>query len=283
MKWSLTDWHQRGIGAPKITDYRYIQSRVAYATLSRNPFRSPRRQASRTRNSMTSTASDILPGPVLIVEDDLPMQTRLHHILLSLGYPADALVSAHSVAQALACTGEHPVAMALVDIGLPDGSGLDLIGTLRANDPALTVLVISAWSTEDVILAALRAGATGYVLKERDDMEISISIRSVLRGGAPIDPFIARRILELLPARQSAAQDGGPAPSTDVAGCEVLSARETQILTLVANGLTNREIAEALHLSQYTVASHIKNIYRKLSVSSRTKAIHEARARGLLR
>ncbi|MCB5364760.1 response regulator transcription factor [Pusillimonas sp. CC-YST705] len=228
---------------------------------------------------MTSTASDILPGPVLIIEDDLPMQTRLRHILLSLGYPDEALISAHSVAQALSCINEHPAAMALVDIGLPDGSGLALIDTLRANDPTLIILVISAWSTEDIILAALRAGATGYVLKERDDMEISLSIRSVLRGGAPIDPFIARRILELLPAQQPAAQ---APPALGDPGAEALSPRETQILTLVADGLTNREIAESLHISQYTAASHIKNIYRKLSVSSRTKAIHEARARGLL-
>ncbi len=219
------------------------------------------------------------------------MQTRLRHILLSLGYPAEALISAHSVAQALSCTSEYPVAMALVDIGLPDGSGLALIDTLRANDPALTILVISAWSTEDIILSSLRAGATGYVLKERDDMEIALSIRSVLRGGAPIDPFIARRILALLPAQQAAAPglakrgpaDGGQAPTPlgDADG-EALSPRETQILTLVADGLTNREIAEELNISQYTVASHIKNIYRKLSVSSRTRAIYEARARGLL-
>ena len=238
----------------------------------------------RALNHMISTASDILPGPVLIVEDDLPMQARLRHTLLTLGYPTEALISAHSVTQALACTEEQPVALALVDIGLPDGSGLDLIDTLRANDPALTILVISAWSTEDIILAALRAGATGYVLKERDDMEISLSIRSVLRGGAPIDPFIARRILALLPTQQTEGGAGKHTVATEepVPEGEALSARESQILTLVADGLTNREIAEELCISQYTVASHIKNIYRKLSVSSRTKAIHAARARGLL-
>lgn len=242
----------------------------------------PKERASHSRNTMSSTVSDMLPGPVLIVEDDLPMQTRLHHILLSLGYPSEALVSAHTVAQALACTAEHPVAMALVDIGLPDGSGLTLIDTLRARDPTLTILVISAWTTEDIILAALRAGAIGYVLKERDDIEISLSIRSVLRGGAPIDPFIARRILASLPTQDTAEAATGRRETVGDTGGETLSPRETQILTLVADGLTNREIAEALTISQYTAASHIKNIYRKLSVSSRTKAIHEARARGLL-
>src|SRR5690606_27163051 len=112
----------------------------------------------------------------------------------------EAVHLAVSLAEARAHLDSQPVAMVLVDLGLPDGNGIELIQALRAQDPALWILVISAWSTEEAILGALRAGATGYVLKERDDLEVSLSIRSVLRGGAPIDPFIARRILTLLPA-----------------------------------------------------------------------------------
>ena len=136
------------------------------------------------------------------------------------------------------------------------------------------ILVISAWSTEDAILAALRAGATGYVLKERDDMEVALSIRSVLRGGAPIDPFIARRIIDEMHPKTK--------PDADTAINEILSPRESEILGLVAQGLANREIAEQLSLSRYTVECHIKHIYRKLAVSSRTRAINEARTRGLI-
>ena len=144
---------------------------------------------------------------------------------------------------------------------------------MRSSDPAMGILVISAWSTEDAILASLRAGATGYVLKERDDLEVSLSIRSVLRGGAPIDPFIARRVIaELQPAVPAAVQS----PET------TLTMREAQILQLVAEGLGNREIAEKLFLSRYTVECHVKHIYRKLAVSSRTRAVTEARVRGLL-
>ncbi|MND84664.1 Oxygen regulatory protein NreC [compost metagenome] len=117
-------------------------------------------------------------------------------------------------------------------------------------------------------------GAVGYVLKERDDLEVAIAIRSVLRGGAPIDPFVAKRIIEELPAQspERMADDG----------MQVLTARESQILLLVAEGLGNRDIAERLCLSRYTVECHIKRIYRKLAVSSRTRAIHTARQRGLL-
>ncbi|MBD9532791.1 response regulator transcription factor [Comamonas sp. CMM01] len=218
----------------------------------------------------------LLPAPVLVVEDDPLIRQRLLGILAHLGYQADALLFAETLAQARHLVQESPIALALVDLGLPDGNGIDLITELRNSDPALGILVISAWSTEDVLLGALRAGATGYVLKERDDLEVSLSIRSVLRGGAPIDPFIARRIIaELQPA---------PSPSTETAASDEvkLSMREGQILELVAEGLANREIAERLFLSRYTVECHIKHIYRKLAVSSRVKAVREARSRGLL-
>lgn len=220
-------------------------------------------------------AESILPSPLLVVEDEPLIRKRLEGILRSLGYTEDALVFTASIAETHARLKEHPVAMALVDLGLPDGSGIDLIAELRHSDPGMGILVISAWSTEDAILSALRAGANGYVLKERDDLEVTLSIRSVLRGGAPIDPFIARRIIAEL-------QPSTPAAHKDLPPESALSSREVQILKLVADGMTNREIAESLFLSRYTVECHIKNIYRKLSVPSRTKAVSEARARGLL-
>ena len=134
------------------------------------------------------------------MEDEPLLQHRLHGVLSALGYPADALLFAATLAQARSCLAQQPMALVLVDLHLPDGDGRELIAQLRAEDPGVGILVVSAWSSEEAILGALRAGATGYVLKERDDMEVMLSIRSVLRGGAPIDPFIARRILELLPA-----------------------------------------------------------------------------------
>ncbi len=220
-------------------------------------------------------ATDIvLPAPVLLVEDDIAVRRRLEGLLLQFGYKLDAIIFAASLAEARACLAEQPVALALVDIGLPDGSGIDLIGELHVSDPGLAILVISAWCTQEVILSALRAGAVGYVLKERDDLEVAIAIRSVLRGGAPIDPFVAKRIIEELPSEV-------PERSEDN-GMKALTARETQILLLVAEGLGNRDIAERLCLSRYTVECHIKRVYRKLAVSSRTRAIHTARQRGLL-
>ena len=223
----------------------------------------------------TPAPESILPAPVLVVEDEPLLQHRLHGVLSALGYPADALLFAATLAQARSCLAQQPMALVLVDLHLPDGDGRELIAQLRAEDPGVAILVVSAWSSEEAILGALRAGATGYVLKERDDMEVMLSIRSVLRGGAPIDPFIARRILELLPA---SAAPGAASPPPE----NSLSERENEILQLVASGLSNREIAEQLFLSRYTVESHVKRVYRKLAVSSRTGAVHEARSRGWL-
>ncbi|WP_447775743.1 LuxR C-terminal-related transcriptional regulator [Variovorax boronicumulans] len=229
--------------------------------------------------AMTPPPSPDLPVPVLIVEDDALMQRRIVGILGQLGYANDVLVLAATLADARVELARQPFALVLVDLGLPDGNGVELITQMSASNASMNaddgpgILVISAWSTDDLILNALRAGATGYVLKERDDLELLLSIRSVLRGGAPIDPFIARRILDLTQA---------PPATPGRVGEDVLTARELQILQLVAEGLTNREIAEQIFLSRHTVECHIKNIYRKLTVSSRTRAVFAARSRGLL-
>lgn len=231
------------------------------------------------------TPEPLVPGPLLMVDDEPLMQRRLTTILTSLGYTEDMLLYAGSLSEARAVRAAQPCAIALVDIGLPDGSGIELIREWHEADPALPIVVISTWSTGPTIVGALQAGATGYLLKERDDLEIALSIRSVLRGGAPIDPFVARHILDT--AVNAAPAPGSPAatgllPSRNGAPPVRLSRREIEILGIVSKGLTNREISELLSLSRLTVECHIKNIYKKLAVRSRTQAVFEARAHGLL-
>ncbi len=216
--------------------------------------------------------------PALVVEDDPAMQVRLQRVLGGLGVQLHEITVAEGVAQAREVLAHKAFGVALVDIGLPDGSGVELIGWLQAHHPGVPAVVVSAWRTEEVILAALRAGAIGYLLKERDDLELGLALRSIEQGGAPIDPFIARRILSLLPA----AGDAVPPPPADEPR-PALSARELGILQLVAQGLSNREMADTLSISRLTVECHTKNIYRKLAVGSRTEAVFQARRHGLLR
>lgn len=220
-------------------------------------------------------------SPALVVEDDPAMRERLGCVLATLGDSAPGIAWADSVAAAKELLATQRFGIALVDIGLPDGSGVELIEWMRTHHPQLPAVVISAWRTEDVIFSALRAGAIGYLLKERDDLELSLALRSIARGGAPIDPAIARRILGWLsaqpPARPEAMAADEPAPLP-----VALTPRERSILELVAQGLSNRDMAESLSISRLTVESHTRNIYRKLAVSSRTEAVYQGRRHGLL-
>lgn len=221
----------------------------------------------------------ILPVPVLIVEDEDLIQERLRKILAELGYDNDGLIFAKNLKEAFLHIEQQHISLALVDLGLPDGNGIELIEKLRAQDSSALILVISAWSTQESLFSAIKAGATGYVLKERDDAEVLLSIRSILRGGAPIDPFIAQEILKQISASVITAAKDGKSLDSEVA---LLTNRETEILDLVAQGMSNKEIAEQLFVSKYTVESHIKHIYRKLSVTKRTKAVSTARSLGIL-
>jgi len=223
-------------------------------------------------------------SPALVVEDDPVMQRRLCRVLAAAGCAIEHVAIAESVADARRLLAERSFGVALVDIGLPDGSGIDLVGELQTRHPLLPAVVISAFRADDIILAALRAGAIGYLLKERDDIELELALRSIAQGGAPIDPAIARGILALLTRPQPAAPATAMAPAGQTATpAAALSRRETNILELVAQGLSNREMAETLSISRLTVECHTKNIYRKLAVNSRTEAVYTARTRGLLR
>jgi DNA-binding NarL/FixJ family response regulator len=229
------------------------------------------------------TTAGIDRHSALIVEDDDATQRRLVRVLAGLAGAETRIVTAAGIADARARLAERIPALALVDIGLPDGCGVELIAWLHASHPQVSSVVVSAWGDEDTVLAALRAGATGYLLKEREDIELALALQSIRRGGAPIDPFVARRILALLPTATSPARAATPheppPPHTD----DTLSEREAEILRLVARGYSNREIAELTTLSRFTIEDYTKAIYRKLAVGSRTAAVFEAKSRGLLR
>jgi len=226
------------------------------------------------------TAQDaVLPVPVLIVEDEYVIQCRLKNILKDLGYSDEVLLFANNVREAEYLLQQEPFCLALIDLGLPDGNGISIIEKIHELGSQTLILVVSAWSTQDSLLKAIKAGATGYVLKERDDTEVSLAIRSILCGGAPIDPFIAREILKQISSSEPSSSLEQIVPDPEQ---ESLTQREKEILSLVAQGLSNREIADELCVSRYTVESHIKHIYRKLCVSKRTKAVSTARHLGIL-
>ncbi|OOG59598.1 response regulator transcription factor [Rhodanobacter sp. C03] len=231
---------------------------------------------------MESAENGIDLSPTLIVEDHPAMRQRLLQLVVGLTGSDAQITTANSIASAKALLDEDASGVALIDIGLPDGNGIELIAWLHIHRPQVTSVVISAWGHEDTVLAALRAGAIGYLLKERDDVELSLALQSIRRGGAPIDPNIARGILALLQLSAEPVTTGARVAEVAERSEHALSERESEILRLVARGYSNREIAELITLSRFTIEGYTKSIYRKLAVRSRTAAVFEAKALGLL-
>lgn len=166
--------------------------------------------------------------------------------------------------------------VALLDIALPDGSGIDLIRRINAELPQTTPVVITIYDDDATLFEALAAGAMGYILKGVKTANLIEQLRRIDSDEPPISPQIARRMLSFFKV-------AAPAQKPDLAPSEVnLTNREIEVLSLLGKGLTAMEIAGILGVSQNTCATHIKAIYRKLNVSSRAEAAIEADRRGLV-
>ena len=169
----------------------------------------------------------------------------------------------------------------LVDLGLPDGRGEDILKSLSKSNPGSELLVFTVFGDETRLIDAIEAGATGYVLKGCTPEELISAIEQIQEGGAPISSLLARLLLKRLRSVQDSLP---PVQSSDLAtdAGVILSERETDVLKLVAQGYVNKEIARKLDISGHTVGSHIKNLYRKLAVHTRVQVVRIAQERGLV-
>lgn len=211
---------------------------------------------------------------VLLLEDDPATRERLAGIVAA--GPGLALAATFGdLKSALAWLASHePPQVLLVDLQLPDGSGIDLIRAARRLAPLAESMVISVFGDEAHVVGAIEAGATGYLLKDASGDEIAMAITRLLAGESPISSAIARHLLRRFRAVPGAA----PAPPV----ASPLTPREAEVLQLIAKGLSYQRIAQTLGMSPHTVTSHIKQIYRKLAVNSRGEAVFEAQQLGLL-
>ncbi|MBD1557844.1 response regulator transcription factor [Vibrio sp. S9_S30] len=179
--------------------------------------------------------------------------------------------SASCLEQAFELVKEHQYDLALVDLGLPDGNGRELIAHLRAQSPKTEIMVLTIFGDEDNVLKAIEAGARGYLLKDTPFEQIEQAIANQLAGGAPMSAAVAAHVLNQIQAGQKE-----PLPNP-------LTGRENEVLTLLAKGLKSSEISNVMGISHYTVNDHIKAIYRKLEVNSRCEAVYEANQQGLIK
>ncbi|MCU0780804.1 MAG: response regulator transcription factor [Akkermansiaceae bacterium] len=211
---------------------------------------------------MTPDATIPLPIRVAIVEDHHELRESWRAIIDS--------------APDLCCVGDFPTAEAalreipalrpdvvLMDINLPGMSGIECTRLLRERLPRLQVLILTVYEDSERIFEALEAGASGYLLKRTSEEQLLRAIAEVRGGGSPMTSEVARKVVQSFrkPARSKAAEDAKLTP------------REEQILKLLAQGYVTKEIADQLGISYYTTQTHLKNIYEKLHVRSRTEAV----------
>jgi DNA-binding NarL/FixJ family response regulator len=211
-------------------------------------------------------------GPVTIalVEDDGEARGRLVASIRS--DPSLRLVGEYrNGADALAGIAAGAPDVFLVDLGLPDMPGLEVVRQIAARHPSCDILVVTIFGDEKSVIGALESGARGYLLKGGLEHDIAADIRHLRNGGSPLSPVIARQVLKrLVPAKPALLERGR------------LTRREAEILNAIARGFTYAETAELLHLSAQTVHTHLKNVYKKLAVHSKTEAVFEADRRRLL-
>lgn len=214
---------------------------------------------------------------VLLV-DDLPEALAILQEAIRNAFPAAECTLAHGVADATARAGAQQFDLALVDLSLADGHGVDVIATLAKLQPACTIVVSTIHDDDDNLFQALQAGAQGYLLKDHPIHWLSLQLLGIADGQPPLSPPIARKLLRHFQSSAPAA----PAQMTPTMAPEVgLSAREREVLGLLAQGVRLADIGSNLGISRHTAGDHVKSIYRKLNITSRAEAALHARGLGL--
>lgn len=205
---------------------------------------------------------------LLLVEDDQRMADVITAILSASGF--DDVVTAHTVASARSRLACGPVDALLVDLGLPDGDGLELVVDQRAGSPTPPILVLTACSEHQRIVAALRSGADGFLFKDDLDVQLGRALHDLLAGKAPLSAGAAKALL--LEWRGASASIRGP----------VLTVRQSEVLTLLATGAGYAEIARELRIGINTVRTHVMSLYEQMGVENRAEAVNLAWRLGLL-
>lgn len=219
----------------------------------------------------TTQQAPHLPIAVGVVEDDPEVRLLFEsavrqHSRLALMYGA---ATAH---QAIEMARLRRVDVLLVDLGLPDSDGRDVIRWFAANQPDVLAMVVTVFADEEHVVSSFEAGAVGYLLKDTPSEQLGQRVVELFEGGSPISPTVARSVI-----RRFSSASRGATPLDNP-----LSQRELEVLRLIEKGLTYEEVATSLGLTWHTVTGYLRRVYRKLEVNSKSQAVFEARQRGIL-
>lgn len=224
-----------------------------------------------------------------LVEDDERVRHALARVIarspgFTLWFESGTVLGAREWMRA--CAPENWPEVWLVDLGLPDGSGLDVIREALSLHPATQVMVVSVFGDEEKVLDSIAAGASGYLLKGERDEDLLLHLQDLLRGGSPMSPMIARKVLNRMRVMSDPPSRSRPTDrviATESSGPLVyLTRREQETLDLIARGYSYDDVAVELSMSANTVRHHIRSIYTKLGVHSKVEAVNEARRRNWL-
>jgi len=211
---------------------------------------------------------------ILLLEDLPEIRVWLRKLVLQV-FPAAQISESARVHDAISLVSAVKFDLALIDLGLPDGSGVDVVTKLRDVQPEAQSVVVTIHDDDEHLFPALQAGAFGYILKEQPRELITEQLQRISQGEPPLSPSIARRVMAYFSAKAK--------PQPSMLPHVSLTDRESEVLLRVAKGYTLPEIGVQLGLSRHTIADYVKQIYRKLNVSSRAEAALEAQRMGLFR
>jgi DNA-binding NarL/FixJ family response regulator len=225
------------------------------------------------------------PVGVILVEDEPNTQDHLAN-LIQTNAQLRLLGRASTASEAFSLLFMTAPQVALIDLGLPDSSGIEIIQWLSKNKPEINSMVVTTFGDEDHVMRSLEAGASGYLLKDEPGDELLKHILEVVNGGSPISPLIARQLLNRM-HQERALEDASfnlqnASKTSAVQKTNRITDRELSVIQQVARGFTVQEIANQMEISAHTVSTHVKRIYKKLRVNSRSEAVYEASLLGLI-
>jgi len=216
---------------------------------------------------------------ILLLEDLPEIRAWLKTLALQV-FPGAQISESARIHDALELVNAVRFDVAMIDLGLPDGSGVEVVRALREKQPDVQSVVVTIHDDDDHLFPALQAGAFGYLLKEQPREQLAEQLHRISQGEPPLSPSIARRVIQYFTAQARLK----PVQEPDTVTPHVqLTDRENEVLLRVAKGFTLPEIGVQLNLSRHTIADYVKQIYRKLNVSSRAEAALEAQRLGLFR
>ncbi|MDP2784178.1 MAG: response regulator transcription factor [Sulfurimicrobium sp.] len=211
-----------------------------------------------------------------LVLEDMPESQIMLSEVAQTAFPGIGVCCVADLASALKMLNQFQFDLALIDLSLPDGNGTTVVEAMATRFPDCVIVVATIFDDDNHLFPALRAGAQGYLLKDQAPEQLVKQLYGISEGHPPLSPSVARRLLDHFRVAQEAATTGS------MAGGTALTPREREVLVQLTRGISVADIGTVMEISRHTVGDHVKNIYRKLNISSRAEAALQAKNLGLI-